>query len=135
MALMTKILIVDDEEALRRLIRTTLEIDDNQVIEAADGVSAVRVAGAEFPRIVFLDIGLPERNGFDVCRDIKSDPGLRGTIVVMLTAHDTASDRQRAKESGADYYLTKPFSPVQLLGLVDRALTERDTGITQNPKE
>ena len=117
---MKKILIVDDEERTRRLVTVTLAGGDYEVIEARDGAEALDVIGRERPVLVLLDIQMPEVDGIEVCRRVKADPALRGTIVVMLTAQAQTDARRRATTAGADTFLTKPFSPLQLLEIVNR---------------
>jgi two-component system, OmpR family, phosphate regulon response regulator PhoB len=115
-----KLLIADDEPAVRALVHVTLEGDDYEILEAADGVEALEVARGESPSLVLLDIMMPGMNGLEVCRIIKSDPTTSGTVVVMLTAQAQQRDRDRGLAAGADVYFTKPFSPLALLDLVAR---------------
>jgi CheY-like chemotaxis protein len=118
----TKILIAEDEDALRLLTRETLAAEDADILEATDGVEALEVARRELPRLVLLDVAMPGLTGFEVCEQLKSDPDTANIIVVMLTAHGQSSDKERAAAAGADYFMTKPFSPVQLLQLVGKIL-------------
>ena len=114
-----KILIVDDEPHLRMLIHQTLEEledEDVEILTAANGEEALATIQAEQPRLVFLDVMMPKLSGFDVCRQVKSTPGLTGTYVVLLTAKGQEFDRQKGVEVGADIYMTKPFDPDALLG-------------------
>jgi CheY-like chemotaxis protein len=113
-----KLLIADDEPAVRALVRVTLEDDDYRILEAGDGVEALEKVRAESPSLVLLDIMMPGMNGLEVCRIIKSDPTTSGTVVVMLTAQAQQRDRDRGLAAGADVYFTKPFSPLALLDLV-----------------
>jgi CheY-like chemotaxis protein len=115
-----KLLIADDEPAVRALVRVTLEDDDYHILEAADGVEALETIRAEHPSLVLLDIMMPGMNGLEVCRVVKSDPTTSGTVVVMLTAQAQQRDRDRGLAAGADVYFTKPFSPLALLDLVAR---------------
>src|SRR5919112_2388757 len=123
--LMASVLIVDDEQHIRLLIEQTLEPLEDEGVElltAADGEAALDVVDNHRPRLVFLDVMMPKRNGFDVCRAIKQEMGLADTYVVMLTAKGQAYDRQQGLEAGADVYLTKPFDPDELLDLARRVL-------------
>jgi two-component system chemotaxis response regulator CheY len=86
--------------------------------EARDGEEAVQMARRESPRLVFLDIDMPRVDGIEACRRMRADPGLAGAKIVMLTATAEDSARVRAREAGADFFLTKPFSPLELLRLV-----------------
>jgi DNA-binding response OmpR family regulator len=118
---MPTVLIVDDEQHIRLLIEQTLEeLEDEgvQLLTAGDGEEALSVVDSHRPELVFLDVMMPKRNGFEVCRAIKQDRGLAGTYVVLLTAKGQAYDRQQGEEAGADLYMTKPFDPDDLL---DRA--------------
>jgi two-component system, OmpR family, alkaline phosphatase synthesis response regulator PhoP len=124
---MPSVLIVDDEQHIRLLIEQTLEPLEDEGIElltAADGESALDVVDNHRPRLVFLDVMMPKRNGFDVCRTIKHEMGLTGTYVVMLTAKGQAYDRHQGLEVGADVYLTKPFDPDELLELARGVLAD-----------
>jgi two-component system chemotaxis response regulator CheY len=115
------VLVVDDDPFIRKLITTTLEdVSRFHLHEAADGVEAVEVARRELPVLVFLDIDMPRMNGFETCRRLRSDHTTSATTIVMLTAAHGESVEREAEEAGADLFLTKPFSPLELLRLVDR---------------
>jgi two-component system, OmpR family, alkaline phosphatase synthesis response regulator PhoP len=118
---MPTILIVDDEQHIRLLIEQTLaELEDDgvELLTAGDGEEALSVVEVHKPEMVFLDVMMPKRNGFDVCRAIKNDLALADTYVVLLTAKGQVVDRAQGAEAGADLYMTKPFDPDDLL---DRA--------------
>ena len=115
---MPTVLIVDDEQHIRLLIEQTLEeLEDDgiELLTAGDGEEALTVVERHRPALVFLDVMMPKRNGFDVCRTIKRELGLDGTHVVLLTAKGQAYDRHQGEEAGADLYMTKPFDPDELL--------------------
>lgn len=113
---MKKILIVDDHADIRRLIRMTLEFEDYAIEEAADGESALRVAQAMRPDLVLLDVMMPGPvNGLEVCRRLRAGAMASGPRVIMLSARGHASDREAGLQAGADTYLVKPFSPLQLI--------------------
>ena len=115
------ILIVDDDESIRRLIATTLEdVSGYRLSEAGDGEEAVRRARAVRPSIVFLDIDMPRLNGIEACRRLKSEPVTADATIVMLTGDSAQGAELEARRAGADIFLTKPFSPLHLLRLVDR---------------
>lgn len=117
---MASVLIVDDEQHIRLLIEQTLEelADDGvDLLTATDGDEALEVVRNQRPELVFLDIMLPRRSGFDVCREIKQGLGLAATHVVLLTAKGQSIDRQQGIEAGADRYMTKPFDPDELLAV------------------
>lgn len=121
---MKTLLIADDEEGIRSLVRMTLDTGAYRIIEAADGEAALAMAREHRPDLVLLDVMMPKLSGFEVCRALKEDPDTAGIAVVMLTARIQGSDRARGEESGADDYFTKPFSPIALLRKVDDVLGE-----------
>jgi two-component system chemotaxis response regulator CheY len=114
------VLVVDDDPFIRKLIATTLEdVAQFEIHEAADGIEALEVARRERPSLVFLDIDIPEIDGIDACRQLRADEATNATKIVMLTAAHGDAVQQQAAAAGADLYLTKPFSPLDLLRLVD----------------
>lgn len=113
-----KVLLADDDAALRRLVGTTLGSSDFTLLHAADGDEALDVARREHPALILLDINMPRRNGFEVCRALKDDPNTASIKVVMLTARANQADREQGRQVGADDYFVKPFSPLQLLDKV-----------------
>jgi CheY-like chemotaxis protein len=113
------VLIVDDDPFIRKLIMTTLEgVAEFDLHEARDGEEAVQTARLQSPRLVFLDIDMPRMDGIEACRMMRAEPATAGAKIVMLTATAEDSARLRAQEAGADFFLTKPFSPLELLRLV-----------------
>lgn len=112
------ILIADDEAALRALVRVTLDTGRFAIIEATDGVEALRLARETKPDLVFLDWAMPGLSGLEVCRQLRADPATRGLTIVMLTARAQEFDRAAAMDVGVDAYITKPFSPLRLLDAV-----------------
>jgi len=122
-----KILLVDDEEDILTLVSATLEDDKRyQVILARNGDEALALASRQNPELMFLDIRMPGKNGWEVCKALKEGPTTARIKVVMLTALIQESDRQRAIEAGADGYLTKPFSPLALLNKAEEVLRGRE---------
>jgi DNA-binding response OmpR family regulator len=117
-----KLLIVDDEDGVRSLVRMTLDSDAYQILEAEEGRQALEIARAHHPDLILLDVMLPDLSGFDICRDLKSDPLMASTTIVMLTARAQQSDVGEAEAAGADGYFTKPFSPVALMRKVESIL-------------
>ena len=116
---MKRVLVVEDHADIRKLIRMTLELEDCEVSEAANGETGLRLARETRPDVVLLDVMMPgELDGLEVCRAVRGDPSLSGTRVVMLTARGAASDRERGAEAGASEYLVKPFSPLQLIHVI-----------------
>jgi CheY-like chemotaxis protein len=115
------ILIVDDDPSIRRLIATTLEdVSGYRLAEASNGEEALRCALDTRPEIVFLDIDMPRVNGLEACRRLRSDPTTAAATIVMLTGETDDDAERSATDAGADLFLTKPFSPLHLLQLVDR---------------
>lgn len=119
---MVTVLIVEDEQPIVDLVRFTLEDEQVRVVEAHDGIQALEVARAELPDLILLDVQLPRLGGFEVCRRLRQEPGLERVRIVMLTAASQEADRARGRAAGADEYLTKPFSPLKLLSLVQALL-------------
>jgi two-component system chemotaxis response regulator CheY len=112
------VLIVDDDPFIRRLIATTLEdVSGFDLIQAGDGEEALTLAEQTRPLIVFLDVDMPKLNGLDACRALREREEFAGTRIVMLTAG--VEHERAAKDAGADLFLTKPFSPLNLLRMVD----------------
>jgi two-component system chemotaxis response regulator CheY len=114
------ILIVDDDDSIRKLIATTLEdVSGYRLEEARDGVEAVSRALDARPEIVLLDIDMPRIDGIETCRRLRSEPTLVDSTIVILTGETGARAEASAQAAGADLFLTKPFSPLHLLQLVD----------------
>ena len=119
---MLTILITDDEPHVVELVRVTLEDERVRVIEASDGATALALADQLEPELIFLDVNLPDLSGIEVCRRLRRQPRLAGSSIVMLTAAAQQEDISRGLAAGATQYLTKPFSPVRLLSLVEALL-------------
>lgn len=114
------VLVVDDQPDIRRLVRMTLDIGEFDVYEAATGEMAIESAIALKPQVVLMDIMMPGSiDGLGACRAIRADPRLEDVSVVMLTARGQQADIEAGREAGADAYLVKPFSPLQLLDVVN----------------
>jgi CheY-like chemotaxis protein len=113
------VLIVDDDPFIRKLIATTLEdVAGFELAEAGDGLEAMEVAERECPALVFLDIDMPEIDGLEACRRMRAQPSTSEATIVMLTAAAGDVAERDAEGAGADLFLTKPFSPLELLRLV-----------------
>lgn len=122
---MAKILVADDEALIRLLIQETLEDFEESgavIVYAETGSEALELAQAEKPDLVFLDVMMPGMSGFDVCEAIKTNPEINHACVVMLTAKGQDADHLRGLQAGADFYITKPFDPDELLSLAEKAL-------------
>jgi len=120
---MHRVLIVEDQADIRRLIRWTLEFEDFEIHEASNGPDGLAAARSLRPNMVLLDVMMPGGlDGFQVCEQLKADPDLKGIAVVMLTARSQERDRKAGELAGADAYLAKPFSPMQLVETVSTIL-------------
>ena len=117
-----RILVVDDDPPLRRMLERTLRAEGYDVAVAADGGGALVEAERRAPDVIVLDVGLPALDGFSVCRRLRAK-GL-ATPILMLTARDAVEDRVAGLDAGADDYLVKPFATAELIARI-RALTRR----------
>ena len=117
-----KILIVDDEKNIVEAIRYNLEKAGFRTLAASDGARALELARRELPDLITLDVMLPEHDGWEVCRLLRQDPRTRRIPVVMLTVKGDESDTVVGLELGADDYMTKPFSPKELVARVKAVL-------------
>jgi DNA-binding response OmpR family regulator len=125
MAVVKTVLVVDDEPQILRLVRDYLERAGFKVVTAGDGVAALRTARTQHPDLVVLDLGLPQLDGLDVTRELRREGAVP---IIMLTARGDESDKLVGLELGADDYLTKPFSPKELVARV-RAVLRRADGL------
>lgn len=116
------ILLIDDEKDLIELVRYNLERDGFDVIAAADGQSGLEIVRKHRPDLVVLDLMMPGLDGLAVCRQLRADPRSGGIPVIMLTARATEADRIVGLELGADDYITKPFSPREVVARVKAVL-------------
>jgi len=116
------VLIADDEPSVRMLVQATIDADGYNVIEATDGNEAWSLIQEHRPSLVLLDVRMPGRTGLEILRAIKAEPNLVATKVILLTASAQESEINAGLVAGADFYLTKPFSPRDLLSKVDEAL-------------
>lgn len=120
-----KILIVDDEAYIRLLISQTLEeLEDRgvELLTAENGEVALETIKQERPQLVFLDVMMPRKDGFEVCNTVKRELGLDEVYVIMLTAKGQEFDKQRGEQVGANLYMTKPFDPDDLLNKATQVL-------------
>lgn len=122
MHILKTVLIADDEPSMRLLVHATIESDDYKVVEAADGDEAWALIQRYQPSLVLLDVQMPGRSGLEVLRAIKTEPDLQTTRVILLTSKAQEADVEAGLIAGADFYLTKPFSPLDLLTRVEEAL-------------
>ncbi len=117
-----KILIADDNENIREALTYLLEDEGYSLSLAKDGAETLAKAREVHPDILFLDIMMPEINGYDVCRIIKNDPDLKNIYVIMLTAKGQVAEQERGRAVGADEYIVKPFSPMEILSKIKNIL-------------
>src|SRR5262245_58813048 len=110
-----RILIVEDQEDLRAILRDFLSAYGYTVIEAADGADGVAKAASARPNLVLMDIQLPMLDGYDATRQIKALPGLAAIPIIAVSSFTMKWDEEKSRAAGCDHYVTKPYSPVQLL--------------------
>ena len=120
---MKKVLIADDENSLRFLLRKTLEGNGLSVLEAKNGKEALALAEKQLPDLIILDVVMPDLYGSEVCEQLRKQSKTARIPIMILTGNTNLYDQEQAKESGADYYMTKPFSPLQLKSLVHKILS------------
>jgi DNA-binding response OmpR family regulator len=112
------ILVCDDRQALRDLVRAALAEGDHDIVEARDGAEGVRMAKEILPDVVVLDMVLPDRSGLDVLAELRGYAALANTRVILCTVHNVLLGGDGAEGLGADRYLAKPFSPRELVALL-----------------
>ncbi len=120
---MKKLLVVDDQEHVLRLVKAIVSRDNRfEAILARDGRQAIEIAQKEHPDAIFVDILMPGMDGYEVCREIKTNPITAGTIVIMFSAFANDYDTQKSSEVKADGYFAKPFNPSLFIHKVEEAL-------------
>ena len=120
---MKKILIVDDQLDIRRLVEITLSVENYRIIQAESGREAINIVKAEKPDLIIMDISMPgEIDGLEATRILKNDPETKGCLIILLTAKGQKNDRKRGITAGADDYFVKPFSPLELIQKVEEVL-------------
>ena len=119
-----RILVVEDQEDNRRIIRDLLTSAGYALIEATDGEAGVRLAAAERPDLILMDIQLPVLDGHEATRRIKQNPELRHIPIIVVTSYALSGDDAKAAAAGSDAYVAKPFSPRELLATIRRFLPE-----------
>jgi CheY-like chemotaxis protein len=118
------VLLVDDDPLILEILRTILDLEEFEVTTATDGRKALDAVDATRPDVVVCDVMMPELDGFEVCRTLKSEPATSDLPVILLTARDRPEDRQAGEDAGCDAYLTKPFSPLQLIDVIRAVRTD-----------
>ena len=119
-----RILVVEDQEDLREIARFALEGAGYEVVEAATGAEGVAMAETEHPDLVVMDIQLPVLDGYECTRRIKALPGMGLTTVIAVSSFAMKGDEEKARTAGCDGYVTKPYSPKQLVDLVRQFLAK-----------
>lgn len=114
----TRILVVEDQEDNRRIVRDLLTSVGYEVIEAVTGDEGVRMAGMHTPDLILMDIQLPGLDGYEASRRIKADPALRRIPIIAVTSYALSGDDVKAFEAGCDAYVAKPYSPRALLAKI-----------------
>ena len=120
------VLVVEDDDAVRDLVVTTLTGDGHTIITAQDGLEALAIIETCIPDAIVLDVHMPNMNGFEVLNSLRRTPETEAVPILMLTARATLADVERAKGLGATDFIAKPFAPRVLLRHLDRLLNPRD---------
>ena len=120
-----RILVVEDQEDLRAILRDLLSASGYEVIEAGDGTEGVAKAGAERPDLILMDIQMPVLDGYGATRQIKALADLEATPIIAVSSFAMKGDEEKARAAGCNAYVTKPYSPKQLLGLVQEILARK----------
>lgn len=119
---MAKLLIADDSNTDIAFIQEALKGTNHDMILARDGEEAEKKARSEKPDLIILDVVMPKKNGFQVCRDLKKDPAMKNIPIILTTSKSGDSDKFWGKKQGADEYITKPFEPVDILLAIKKHL-------------
>ena len=117
-----KILVVDDEPNVIKSLTFVLSKEGYDVSSAVDGEEAIAKIRQSKPNLVFLDVMMPKKNGYEVCQDVKSDSRLSDIHIIMLTAKGQEADKEKGWNAGADEFMTKPFSPIMVIDKVKELL-------------
>ena len=128
---MARILISEDERDIRELIAFTLQIAGHEVIPTRNGEEALEMTGKEMPDLIILDVRMPRISGYEVCKQIKSDPGTVHIPIIFLSAKGQDAEVKAGLEAGAVEYIIKPFSPDQLVNQIGDILAQQD--LIKNP--
>ena len=120
-----KILVIEDSLTMQRLLSYVLEKEGYDVFIANDGEEGMEKARAIKPDLIFTDLMMPVKDGFEVCREIRSDKKLKDVILIILTARGQDSDVEKGLQAGADDYLMKPFDPPKVVERVKKVFEEK----------
>jgi two-component system, cell cycle response regulator DivK len=113
-----RILVVEDQEDNRRILRDLLNSADYEIIEADNGETALMAAATERPDLILMDIQLPKLDGYEATRRLKADPALKHIPIIVVTSYALSGDEDKARAAGCDAYVGKPFSPRALLAKI-----------------
>jgi two-component system cell cycle response regulator DivK len=116
------ILVVEDQEDNRQIIRDLLSASDYELAEAENGVEALAAVARQKPDLILMDIQMPVMDGYEATRRIKADPATKGIPIIAVTSYALSGDEQKARDAGCDDYVPKPFSPRQLLAKIRQYL-------------
>jgi two-component system, cell cycle response regulator DivK len=117
-----RILVVEDQEENRQILRDLFALSGHDVIEVEDGAAAIAAAKQHRPDVILMDIQLPIMDGYEATRRIKADPDLHAIPIIVVTSYALSGDEEKARASGCDSYVAKPFSPLELLAKIDQYL-------------
>ena len=120
-----RILVVDDEATIARIVEMNLVREGYEVMKASNGVEGLEAARRERPDLILLDVQMPQMDGLEMLAQMKADNELAGIPVIMLTAQSAREDLARGLDAGAEYYVTKPIDPALLLGMIGRFFEDR----------
>ena len=119
-----RILVVEDQEDLRGVLRDLLSGSGYAVLEAPDGQAAITTAKSDRPDLILMDIQMPVLDGYEATRQIKADPAFKATPIIAVSSFAMKGDEEKARAAGCDHYITKPYSPMQLLRVIRGYLGE-----------
>jgi DNA-binding response OmpR family regulator len=124
----SRILIIEDEDAIRANLRRFLQMEGHEVVEAADGRAGVEAARERLPDLIICDLMMPELDGFEVLKEVRADPATRRTAFCFLTASAEKDTRHTGLAQGADAYVTKPFELEEMRAVIARLLASPSRG-------
>ncbi len=117
-----KILVVDDEPSIIRPLTFVLKKNDYEVLTASNGEEGLKMARDKKPDLIFLDVMMPKKNGYEVCQELKQAPETKAIYIIILTARGVELDEEEKKRIGANEYMSKPFSPIKIVEKVGNIL-------------
>ena len=120
-----KVLCIDDDHLLLGLVRDTLEANGFEAITATDGPTGVEIARKVRPDVILVDVLMPRMSGFEVCKRLRTDPGLKETPIILMTAMSDPGLKEKGLEAGASLAMPKPFDPMQIVSVINKALASK----------